>query len=225
MKPVDLAVLCALSQELGPLADRLAVTVRRADLEILEGNVAGLEIRAVVGGVGKVAAARAASWLVEPSPRLGLVVVGVCGGLAANQPIGSLVHCSEAVQCDLHLPGRGRVAADADLGELWRRVAPAASARFLTADRAAMTPWRRFGRRLRHGPGDCVADMETAAAAWVAHRAGVPWAALRAVSDTQGWRRARSFAENFATQAPRAAATVVDLCGALARRSAPEDAP
>jgi nucleoside phosphorylase len=56
--------------------------------------------------------------------------------------------------------------------------------------------------------------METAAAAVVAARAGVPWAALRAVSDGAGLLGGREFRKNFPIQAGRAAATVQALCAA-----------
>jgi adenosylhomocysteine nucleosidase len=216
LKTVDACVLAALRQELEPLAALLSHRSTTAGLEFLEGEVHGLAVRAVVAGVGKVAAARAAALLCEPRPRLGLFVVGVCGGLEARQPIGALVHCSQAVQCDLFLPRRGEEQADEGLRAAWEATAPGQRARFLTSDRAAVMPWRRWARRRRFGPGAGVADMETAAAAWVARTSGVPWAALRAVSDTQGLRAALSFRHNFAAQAPRAASTLPALFQALA---------
>ena len=88
---------------------------------------------------------------------------------------------------------------------------------FLTADRPVINPWRRL-RLARAFAGPCVADMETAAAAAVAARAGVPWAALRAVTDVPGWTGpvgSGSFRKHFPTQAGRAADSVPDLLAAL----------
>lgn len=222
MSNADLAVLAALPAELAPLTDRFGPPVSsRAGTELFEGSVHGLRIRAAVGGVGKVAAARAAAVLIEPAPRLGLLVVGVCGGLAPNQSVGTLVHCSRAAQIDLKLPWDTDAVPDPGLLAAWRGVVEGPQGPFLTADRAAITPWRRLARRARYGQGGAVTDMETAAAAWVAQSAGVPWAALRAVSDTQGLGALRSFKRHFPQQAPRAAASVLDLAEVLADRSAP----
>ncbi len=81
---------------------------------------------------------------------------------------------------------------------------------FLTADRPVLSLWRRL-RLARAFQGDCVADMETAAAARVARRAGVPWAALRAVTDGATEGGILEFRRNFALQAGRAAATLPGL--------------
>jgi len=216
MSAVDLAVLAALPAELAPLTERLGPPARQAaGVEVYEGRIGGLTVAAAVGGVGKVAAARAAGVLTHARPRHGLLVVGVCGGLSPNQSVGTLVHCTRAVQIDLVLPWNTDAEPDPGLRALWEQVAPGAAGPFLTADRAAITPWRRLARRARYGRGGAITDMETAAAAWVAQSAGVPWAALRAVSDTQGLGALRSFKRHFPVQAPRAATTVLELAAAL----------
>lgn len=226
MPTVDLAVLAALPAELAPVLEALGGPVRRsAGIEVHEGVLGGGRVRAAVGGVGKVAAARAAAVLLDPAPRFGLVVVGVCGGLAANQRIGTLVHCGHAVQADLFLPWATDADPDPELLGAWEAVAPGPRVGFLTADRAAMTPWRRLARLARYGRGAAIADMETAAAAWVASSAGIPWAALRAVTDTQGLGFGRDFQRHFALQAPRAAATLPDLVQRLVASAPTEAAP
>ncbi len=219
MPTVDVCVFAALHQELAPLEAHTTSRTTRGGLEFGTGEVAGLVFRSVVGGVGKVAAARAATLLLEPRPRIGLFVVGVCGGLTLDQPIGALVHATAAVQCDLFLPRRGAEAADDGLLGTWRALVPGPTAVYMTADRAAIMPWRRWLRRRRSTGGPAVADMETAAAAWVARSCGVPWAALRAVSDTQGPFASRAFALHFGEQAPRAAATLPSVFAKLAQRS------
>ena len=94
--------------------------------------------------------------------------------------------------------------------EAWQRVSPGIEGRYLTADRAVMGPLRRL-RLARAFPGPCVADMETAAAAAVAARAGVPWAALRVVTDRAGLLAGRVFAQNYPTLAGVPADTVPAL--------------
>jgi adenosylhomocysteine nucleosidase len=225
LSPVDVCVLAALPQELAPLDAHTASRSSRAGLEFTSGELAGLTFRSVVAGVGKVAAARAATLLLDTRPRLGLLVVGVCGGLALDQRIGALVHATAAVQCDLYLPRRGAESADQALANTWREIVPGPSAVYMTADRAAIMPWRRWLRRRRSTGGPAVADMETAAAAWVARSCGVPWAALRAISDTQGPFASRSFARHFHEQAPRAAATLPSLFAHLAKRPSSPPSP
>ncbi|MHC4378659.1 MAG: phosphorylase family protein, partial [Planctomycetota bacterium] len=121
---------------------------------------------------------------------------------------GGLVHCTRAVQADLALRSEREVEPDAA-----RTAALAAAcsrpAWFLTADRPALSPWRRLRLARAYGQGSGpIADMETAAVAWVARRAGLPWSALRAVSDGLGLGPKASFRANFKAQAGRAAEVV-----------------
>ena len=87
---------------------------------------------------------------------------------------------------------------------------------FLTADRPVLSLWRRL-RLARAFAGPAVADMETAAVAAVASAAGVPWAALRAVTDGATGLGAASFQLHYPRQAGRAADTVPLLLQSLGR--------
>ncbi len=201
-------VLCALPEELGGLAERSSVGRDRNGLRLHELDLVGRRVLACVGGVGKVAAAHAAATLA--SEGIGaLFVVGVCGALVRGLGPGNLVHCSAALQADLGLAGRGRVESDPDLRRAWTRCAPGRSGIFITRDRAAVMPWRRvwLARRL----GGVAVDMETAAAGAVAAACGIPWAALRAVTDGLWSGGALAFREHFPAQAGRAADTLLDL--------------
>jgi len=213
------AVLAALDRELAPLAalPDAEAPLDRQGLVILRRRIAGIDVVAAVGGVGKVRAARAASLLLAAadevsggSPARALLVVGVAGGLVSSLGPGALVHCTRAIQADFAVrDGREHGSSDA-LRDAWRAAAPGEVGWFLTADRPVLSPWRRL--RLRRAfQGPCVADMETAAAAGVAALAGVPWAALRAVSDRAGMLGGAEFRKNFPVQAGRAAATVPAL--------------
>ena len=127
---------------------------------------------------------------------------------------GTLVHCTTAVQVDLAVRDGRQAEADSEWREQWREVAPGLEGWFLTADRPVLSPWRRL-RLARAFAGPCVADMETAAAAAVAVRAGVRWAALRAVTDLASPFAAASFHQNFPTQAGRAADSLIALSRGL----------
>lgn len=211
-----LGLVCALEEELGSLRERVRATRRVIGLEVHEVELPGASLLACVGGVGKVAAARATSVLLREGALGGLLVVGVCGGLRRALGPGTLVHCTRAAQVDLAVRRGREVTADEGLRGLWRAVAPGPEGWFLTADRPVLNPWRR-ARLARAFAGPCVADMETAAAAAVARAGGVPWAALRAVTDRAGPFALASCLRNLPTQAGRAADTVVELVAALGR--------
>jgi len=223
-------VVAALHAELGPLADGQPLSPGPLGTPIFETRLdRGGRIVAVVAGVGKVAAASAAAALVAGGATR-LLVVGTCGGLRAEERVGALIHATRAVQWDLAVRRGRELTADPELLEAWRAVADGAQGCILTADR----PVIRFLHRLRVAraagrtyPGPLVADMEVAAVAAVASQAGIPWAALKVVSDQRpGWlaalREARSglqgFEEALAIHGARPAASVGRLCEELARR-------
>lgn len=211
-----IGILCALPEELGSLREHTRSMRTRAGLEILALEIAGVPALACVAGVGKVMAARAASLLVAEGAERALLVVGTCGGLRAELGPGTLVHCTIAAQVDLAHRHLREVPADARLREAWRKVLPGPEGWFLTADRPVLSLWRRL-RLARAFAGPCVAEMETAAAAAVASSAGVPWAALRAVTDRASFGGGASFRLHFGSQAPRAADSIPSLLGELAR--------
>lgn len=165
---------------------------------------------AVVSGIGKVAAARAATILIEHGARRALLVVGTCGGLTRDLAPGTLVHAARAIQVDFAVRAGREFDSDAAWRSAWMHVAPGKEGRVLTADQPVVTFWRRR-KLLRAYAGPCVADMETAAVASVASAAGVPWAALRAVTDACDARTRTVFAHHYPTQAGRAADTVSAL--------------
>jgi len=228
-----IGIVCALPEELGHLPQALRTRTRVQGLELLEldprrlpgASAAPSELDrlaelgpllACVSGVGKVAAARASAILLERGVQRALLVVGTCGGLARALGPGALVHCEHAIQADFALRAQRRVDADADLLAAWSELVPGARASYLTADRPVLSRWRRV-RALTAFPGAGVAEMETAAAAACAHAAGVPWAALRAVTDRAGALGGASFRLHFPVQAGRAADTIPALLGRLAR--------
>lgn len=199
-----------------------------------------IHVTSVCSGVGKVAAAHAATVLIAQGIDA-LFVVGTCGGLTPQEHVGDFVHISETIQWDLVLREGREAASDPALRGLWAALTPGHLGLALTADRPAM----RWGARLRRaravrqrlalgqrspegtgdgGPTVAVADMETAAVASVAARAGIPWAGLRVISDAQRsllaratgrGREASSFATNFNEQAARPAASLEALLRSL----------
>lgn len=214
-----IGILCALPAELGGLRAHERATRTRAGLEIHELEIAGRPALACVGGVGKVLAARAAALLVAEGAERALLVVGTCGGLRAPLRPGSLVHCTVAAQVDSAQRHLRELGSDEVLRRAWQKVLPGEQGWFLTADRPVLSFWRRL-RLARAFAGPCVAEMETAAAAVVAASAGVPWAALRAVTDRASLGAGASFRIHFGAQASRAADSIPALLEELERAGA-----
>ena len=208
-------ILVALPEELGSLAERSVETKRVQGLEVLVLELeGGFRALACVGGVGKVMAARAAALLFSEGAD-GLLVCGVGGGLHHDLKPGTLVHCQRAIQRDLAVRRGRETEPTPEWLAAWEREASGPRATYLTADRAVFHPVRSW--LVTRGRSEaCLADMETAAAAAVAAQAGLPWAALRAVTDQPSLKATRTFHEHFATQAGRAASTVPGLLRSLA---------
>jgi nucleoside phosphorylase len=209
-----IGVVCALPEEIGSLHASSSKAPKSLGLhvgiEVIEIEVHGVRVLTAVSGVGKVASARAATVLVALGATRALLVVGVCGGLRQNLGPGTLVHCTRAAQVDLAVRAGREIDSDRRLREAWKSVQPGVEGWFLTADRPVLSWWRRL-RLARAFLGPCVADMETAAVASVACAAGVPWAALRAVTDRATPFGAAAFRVHYPTQAGRAADTVSTL--------------
>lgn len=203
-------ILCALPRELGSWAGRGEVVSAAGGLEVRRVVDGGDYVLTCVGGIGKVSAARAAEALLREGATRALLVVGTCGGLSKVLSPGDLVHCGLAVQADLGVSELREVSPDPRWLEAWEEEVTGQRAEFLTADRAVLSPWRRWrARRGRTGP--CVAEMETAAVGACARAWGVPWAALRAVTDLAGWGSGEAFRKRYPVQAGRAADTVTGL--------------
>ncbi len=212
--PSTLGILCALNGELGSLASRRVSEREVRGFAVLELDLEGRRALAVVSGVGKVRAAHAASVLLSAGVDRALLVVGTCGALAATLRIGEFVHATSALDFQGGSRHDRESASDPELRGAWSTVVGGKSARFFTVDRAVTSPWSRFViARSRSGPA--TVDMETAAAALVADAAGIPWAALRVVTDRAGFGAGKAFKRHFSTHGGRAAESVPDLARTL----------
>lgn len=205
-----IGILCALREELGTLGASSVARTTTLGVEVLELDLEGRRALAVVSGIGLSAAAQAATVLLASGAHRALLVVGTCGALHSALVPGDLVHCTHAVELDRPGHAEREIDSDPELRAAWRAVHPGHEGRFLSTNRPVVTPWRRFGLARRFA-GPCVADMETAAAASVARKAGVPWAALRAVTDRAGFGTRASFRRHYPIQSGRAADTLLAL--------------
>jgi adenosylhomocysteine nucleosidase len=213
--PSTLGILAALEGELGALAARRVGARRVLGVEVRELDLAGRRALVVVSGIGKVRAAHAAAALLAAGADRALLVVGTCGSLTSGLAIGDFVHGTCALDYSDGSRFDRESTSDPALREAWSAIASGPCARFFTVGAAVMSPWRRFAvGSSRTGPA--VVDMETAAAALVADAAGIPWAALRVVTDRAGFGAGKAFKRHFATHAGRAAETLEELARRIA---------
>ena len=205
-----LLILVAMPEEAAPLVARLEAsspvrTPFTGGVEAVRGTLAGSPALVVTTGIGIAAASAAATWaILDAAPSL-VVAAGSCGGLAADVEVGSLIVGEsftysiadatafgyapgqvpggparfEAAPAWVDAAERAALRADAHgAGHGVRRGLMLSGDAFVTADLAA--PMReRFPRALS-------TDMETTASARTAEALGVPFVALRAVSDLCG---------------------------------------
>jgi nucleoside phosphorylase len=120
-------------------------------------------------GIGTRAAAAATERLLDATKLDHVLVVGIAGGVDAQQPIGALIAPEVVVDGTT-----GREFRPAQLGDL------PPHGRLVTWDR--LVTGREEAAELRRS-GVVGLDMETAAVAAVCERRGCPWSVFRAISD------------------------------------------
>jgi len=198
-----LAILVALEVEARSLVRHLArSTITSPQVSVWEGEVEGTRVVLVVTGVGKVSATLAAQFICDEFDPGTLLVVGLAGGIESDGQRGRLIIASGALQHDVDarpftdakgvIPSVGKTvfAADPTLSEKLRHATERVvdnpkivrSGVVLTGDQIVTSRVIRNGLLADFPNGACL-DMETAAIAQVAHQNGVPWAALRIISD------------------------------------------
>jgi adenosylhomocysteine nucleosidase len=168
--PERVAFVLAMPMELRPLARRLSLRKEEiGGLRLHAGAVGGQPCVATVTGMGTALAAAATERLLEAVPVRHVVVVGISGAIDDAVPLGTLVVPEVVVDAASgaeHRPAPlGGTVPD---GRLW-------TTDDLLTDPAVLA-------RLRDA-GVVALDMETAAVARVCEQRGVPWSAVRALSD------------------------------------------
>jgi adenosylhomocysteine nucleosidase len=164
------------------------------------GHLHGHDVVAVLSRIGKVAAATTATALIERFEVDRIVFTGVAGGLAPGVDRGDVVVADSFLQHDLDaspifpkyevpLYGTSRFATDAvltrELEAAVRKALPATKLHrglVVSGDRFVSTTSE--SRALQHALPDALAvEMEGAAIAQVCRDYGVPFAAVRTISD------------------------------------------
>jgi adenosylhomocysteine nucleosidase len=137
----------------------------------------------VQAGVGRIRAAEGARLLIRRFSPQALASFGFAGGLAPGLAQGALIIATEVVY---EGSSRTVVAANRDLVEQLQAAAdaeelPVRQGRLVTSQHLVADPAAKAALRARSGAS--AVDMETAGIAEVAHAAGLPWVAVRAIVD------------------------------------------
>ncbi len=197
-----IAIVAAMQQELAAVLDLLPDETLQAHAgrDFWVGHLHGREVVAVLSRIGKVAAATTAVGLIERFGVDRIVFTGVAGGLAPGVQRGDVVVADSFVQHDMDaspifpryevpLYGTTRFATDPALTA--RLAAAVGSALHGTrVHRGLIASGDRFvsssseSRALQEALPEALAvEMEGAAFAQVCHDYGVPFAAVRTISD------------------------------------------
>ncbi|MEZ6004641.1 MAG: hypothetical protein R3F33_10705 [Planctomycetota bacterium] len=201
---LPLAIVAALEGELRPLVAR-AYRVESPGPEprwrLPEGPML------VCTGVGKVAAAAATARLLAEGVR-GILMVGTGGGIGHGLTPGDMICAEGWAQWDLGVRMGREGACHGPWVQAWAQSAGARRGLILSGDRGVFDPWSR--RKLRRAwPEALLVDMEVAAVGAVCAAAGIPFAALKTVSDLAGVGAKKRFAQEFAETGGRAAASLL----------------
>lgn len=199
---MTLAIVSAMHEELAAVL-RLLPDERRqlaAGREFWLGHLQGQEVVAVLSRIGKVAAATTATALIERFGVDRIVFTGVAGGLAPGVHVGDVVVADSFLQHDLDaspifprhevpLYGTSRFATDAaltaTLAAAAREALPGCALHrglVVSGDRFVSTTAESAALQ-RDLPDALAVEMEGAAFAQVCHDYGVPFAAVRTISD------------------------------------------
>ncbi len=159
------------------------------------GTMARREVAMIQCGPGLTSAEQASRLLVERQNPKMLMAVGMCGGLVAGQQTGDLLVASKILTDGDPMPADPRVLAVArrvtdefhDLGRIPMKGSPVTGYRCVEAvltsrDEVLTTASQKKAEAVATG-ADAV-DMESRAVASVAQEAGIPWIAVRVISDT-----------------------------------------
>ncbi|MCJ0765927.1 5'-methylthioadenosine/adenosylhomocysteine nucleosidase [Variovorax terrae] len=199
---MTIAIVSAMHEELAAVLRLLPEEHRQvaAGREFWRGRLHGHEVVVVLSRIGKVAAATTATALIERFGVERIVFTGVAGGLAPGVHVGDVVVADSFLQHDLDaspifpryevpLYGTSRFATD---GALTATLAAAARAALpgTALHRGLVVSGDRFvattveSRALQAALPEALAvEMEGAAIAQVCHDYGVPFAAVRTISD------------------------------------------
>lgn len=173
-------ILTAIDDELRPLARRAGARTPRATGEATTGALAGVPVRLAASGMGQERSRAAAEALLAGGARV-LIITGYCAGIAPDLRPGDLVVAAEVRPPDGGAPIRPPLAPHLGPIALGREhrgpLLSGTEVVTLAASKRALA---------RSHPDALALDTETLGAGLAARAAGVPWCAVRAVTDGPG---------------------------------------
>ncbi|MBR5383245.1 MAG: 5'-methylthioadenosine/S-adenosylhomocysteine nucleosidase [Clostridia bacterium] len=226
---MKIGLLCAMKSELGQLTPHLQIsqetTVGR--ITVFEGEIDGLPVAIAASGICKVNAAVTAQILIDRFAVTHVMMVGVAGGMDPQLGIHALVFSERLAEHDICsdffvVTKDGWIPADEELVAVCRRLAE--DGKFLyPAFFGAMVSGEQFiaeeGRQeIIDAWHPLSVDMESAAAAHACYLNGIPFLAIRAISDTAE-SGPEAFEVNEISAADAAASAAREVLKALAKDS------
>ena len=189
-----IAVLCAIRQEISPLAACMNVSKKFNIDGVLfyQGDLNGLPLTLVQGGIGRDNAVKAASCLLE-STRVDLLIsAGVAGGIRQGIHVGDLIvaeHVGYTRQDDFdvdELQLESDFVCNKDIVQIARQFSESLEStlhfgNLLTVDKVISQASTK--RKIGEQNSFLAVEMESAAVAEVAYKKGVEFAAIRSISD------------------------------------------
>lgn len=231
---MKIGLLCAMKSEFDQLTRRLRISRETsiAQTTVLEGEIDGLAVVIAATGICKVNAAITAQMLIDRFGVTHMIMAGVAGGMDPRLGLHALAFSERLAQHDVdpqflrHRPlpaGDGIFTGDEHMLSVCRRLNergaflyPASFGMMVSGEQfidqegrqEIIDAWRPL----------CV-DMESAAAAHACCANGIPFLAIRAMSDTGEESGMASFESNEVSAADAAAAAAVAVLQALAQES------
>lgn len=223
------AIVSAMHEELAAVLARMPDEQKQAHAgrDFWAGHLHGKEVVAVLSRIGKVAAATTATALIERFGVGRILFTGVAGGLAPGVHVGDVVVADAFLQHDLDaspifpkhevpLYGTDRLATDpvmtSQLDAAVRRALPQARVHrglVVSGDRFVSTSVESAALQSAL-PEALAVEMEGAAIAQVCHDYGIPFAAVRTVSDRADDAAHGDFLTFIQEVASRHSAAIVD---------------
>lgn len=228
---MKIGLLCAMRSEFEQLTPYLHIT-RETDIArtaVLEGDVDGMEIAVAATGICKVNAAITAQMLIDKFGVTHIIMVGVAGGMDPRLGVHALAFSERLAQHDVNwqwlrhrpAPEQGYFPGDPwmvgvckELAEEGKFLYPAFFGTMVSGEQFIAEEGRQEIIDAWHPL--CV-DMESAAAAHACFANGIPFLAIRAISDTAE-TGAQGFEENEVSAADAAASAAAAVLRALARK-------
>lgn len=227
---MSIAIIGAMEEEVALLLSRMTeVRSLKAGVGRLHsGRLNGLDVVLLQSGIGKVNAAVTTTLLLERFHCELIINTGAAGGLAPELKVGDVVIAEELIYSDVdatafsyaygqvpQMPDRYPVAGDllAAAKQVIARTSRAeavVTGLITTADSFISRP-ERADEILSRFPAAKATDMEGAAIAQTAYQFGVPFVAVRAISDIAGSEAAGLFKSHLELAATNSAEIVTEI--------------